>query len=63
MHAINMQKQGLKSLENCTDAVRTPPAAPPRPSSPAASLSALRVSFRQPDDIGAYDGQVWVGWD
>ena len=56
--AVNTQEEGLKSSENCTEAVRTPPGAPPAPTSPAASLSAVRVSFRQPDDIGAYDGVI-----
>ena len=56
--AVNTLEQGARSQENCTEAVRTPPAAPPRAESPAASLSTLRISFQQPDDIGAYDGFI-----
>ena len=56
--AVNIQEEGEESPANCTEALRTPPGPPPRPSSPAASLSALRISFQQPADVGAFDGEI-----
>jgi len=56
--AANTNGTGDRSDENCTEAVRTPPGPPPAPTSPAASLSALRVSITQPEDVGAYDGVI-----